>query len=129
MEQLIPLNIREAMISRGRLIEVAMLKKKVVIPLTRSQFETFDRLILLYLTSTRLVNLIDKANYFIIQMVYEKKIRPAHLNLKTKFRFNFNVAESSAIYTMLFRLIISSESAYETTLRNFICSEIDFQTA
>lgn len=131
MEQLTTVNNREMMrTSRGRVIEVAMLRKKVEIKLTQSQFEALDRMMVLYLATTCFNgDLLSKANYFTIHQVYEKRIRPKYLDLKTVFKLKFTIAEASALEIMFNSLNIPVESVYEITLVNLICSEIDHQTA
>ncbi|GEM_PF-2578448 len=131
MEQLTQFNGREMMqTSRGRMIEIAMLRKKIEIRLGQSQFESFDRLMVLYLATTCFNgDLFEKATYFIVHQVYEKKIRPKHMDLKPMFKLLFTVAEAAAIHHMLYILNIPTESIYENTLRNLIHSEIDHQTA
>ena len=130
MEQLIQYNPAQSLqTTRGRIIEVAMLRKKVTLQLTQSQFEVLDGLFVLYLHTARLTDHMDKAHYFLVHQVYEKKIRPRHLDLKVIFKLSFNIAEASAIYLMLLKTNIQSCFIYENNLRNFITSEIDHQTA
>ena len=114
--------------SRGRMIEIAMLRRKIEISLTQSQFEAFDLMMVSYLALSAINTLSEKANYYIVHQVYEKRIRPKHLDLKTVFKLKFTIAEACAIHTMLCGICIPNKSIYEETLRNLITSEINQQT-
>jgi len=124
MEQLTP-----AQVNRGRLIEVAMTRKKVELKLTPSQFESLDRLMIQYLSFTPLMDINDKAVYFIVHSLWEKKIRPRHLDIKPTFKLNLDIAQADALVTMLYRVDIAEHLLYELNLRRTITAEINHQTA
>ena len=118
-----------AQVNRGRLIEVAMTRKKVELKLTPSQFETLDRLMIQFLTFSPLMDISDKAVFFIVHSLYEKKLRPQHLNIKPSFKLKLDIAQADALVTCLYRVDIAEHLLYELNLRRTLTAEINHQTA
>ncbi len=86
-------------------------------------------MVVLFLSTTPLADLSDKALFFIMHSLYEKKIRPRQLDLKPSFKLLLDVAQADALVTMLYRIEIAEHLHYELNLRRTITAEINHQTA
>lgn len=81
-----------------------------------------------YFIHRPLICMDDKQRVFQIYMLYEKKIRPKQLQLKSKFMLRLDMSQASALFGM-FRDMELEGYPYEQNLCYYITREIDHQTA
>ena len=124
MEQL----IRRDEQTSGRMIEVAMLMKKVEIRLSKEQLASLGRIMSSYLANLKLRDIDDKAIFYLVYGVYESKIRKKMFSLKQDMKISLDVAQAWAITAMLQDIDIS-DWKYEDSIAQFIILEINHQTA
>ena len=124
MEQL----IRRDEQTSGRMIEVAMLMKKVEIRLSKEQLASLGRIMSSYLANLKLRDIDDKAIFYLVYGVYESKIRKKMFSLKQDMKISLDVAQAWAITAML-QDIDLSDWKYEDSIAQFIILEINHQTA
>lgn len=114
--------------SPGRLIEVAMLARKIKLRLSREQLAVIGKLMGSYLSGANLYGLDEKVIYFLVWEIYEGKFRKKMLELKPQISITLDLPHAWALMNMLF-LIDLSAWPYEKTIANLIIGEIDNQTA
>lgn len=114
--------------NRGRLIEVAMLMKKVVIKLSSEQMKALSALMQMYFMIAQLNQLHDKAEFYLVYTIFESKIRSRMFDLKPSCKLKLDIAQANAMWWMLSNLEISDTAIYENTMRDYIMAEIDHQT-
>ena len=117
MEQLTP----------GRNTEMVMLMKKIEIKLSREQVKSLIVLMAQYSYHQPMVTLDEKSSIFLVQQLYEKKIRRWRHSLKDKFKLSLDIAQAAALFQMFINLGLA-EYPYELNLCNYITGEIHHQT-
>jgi len=114
-------------LTQGRNMELVMLMKKIEIQLSSSQVKSLVVLMTHYSYHTPIVTLGEKSNVFLIQQIYEKKIRKWRHSLKSKFKLSLDIAQATALFQMFIDLGLNGYP-YELNLCNYITGEIDHQT-
>jgi hypothetical protein len=122
------LTLREQEYTRGRMMEVAMIMKKVDLHLAKEQLASLGRIMSSYLAGVELHDVDDKALFFLLYKVYEDKIRKKMLTLKPTIKLSFDMPQAWALAVM-FREVNLDNCPYEYQLAQSIVSEIDHQTA
>lgn len=113
---------------QGRLIEVAMVMKKVDIRLSMAQFTALGRIMSSFLGNMTLSDVDDKALFYLLYHFYEGKIRKKMLSLKTEVKLSLDMPMAWAIAAMLQDMDLDAYP-YESNVKLYILSEIDHQTA
>ena len=114
--------------NRGRLIEVAMLMKKVVIKLSAEQMKALSSLMQMYFMFAQLNQLHDKAEFYLVYSIFEGKIRTKVFDLKPSHKLKLDIAQANALWWMLSNIDINDAAIFENTMRDYIMNEIDHQT-
>lgn len=114
--------------TNGRMIEVAMVMKKVEIQLTREQLAALGRVMSSYLANVRLLDIGSKAAFYLLWAIYENRVRKKMLNLKPAVKLSLDMAQSWAMGAMFSKIDLAAWP-YEQHLKQLIVSEIDHQTA
>lgn len=112
----------------GRMIEVAMLTKKVKLRLNREQLAVIGKIMNGYLMGAHLGEMDEKVIFFLIWELYETKIRKKMLDLKQDIGLSLDLPAAWALMQMFYSVDLSPWP-YESTIANQIISEIDHQTA
>lgn len=113
--------------SPGRMIEVAMLQRKVRLKLTRDQFAVLGKMMTSYIRGAHLADLDDKAVFYIIWGLYEGKMRKKMLGLKPEIVLSLELSSAWALVQMLYSMELSGWP-YELAVASNIISEINHQT-
>jgi hypothetical protein len=114
--------------TRGRMIEVAMVMKKVEINLSREQLAALGRIMSRYLANLRLFDIDSKAIFYLLWAIYENRVRKKMLSIKPTVKLSLDMAQAWAMEAMLVEINLSAWP-YEKNLGEFIVSEIVHQTA
>ncbi len=114
--------------TKGRMIEVAMVMKKVEIRLSMEQLAALGRIMSSYLANLRLIDIDDKAVFYLLWAIYENRVRKKMLSIKPTAKLSLDMAQAWAVMAMLQELNLSAWP-YEKNLGEFIISEIFHQTA
>ena len=124
MEQLTILNQS----TKGRLIEVAMVMRKVEIRLSIEQLASLARIMNSYLGNIRLTDDIDdKAIFYLLYQMYEAKVRKKILSLKQDAKLSLDMAQAWAMTAMLMEMDFAGWP-YEHQVKQYIIGEINHQT-
>lgn len=111
----------------GRNMELVMLMKKIEIRLSCEQVKSLVILMTHYSYHQPIVTLGDKSNVFLIQQIYEKKIRRWRHSLKSEFKLSLDIVQATALFQMFASLGLA-DYPYELNLCNYITGEINHQT-
>jgi len=125
MEQL---NIIPQNQTQGRMIEVAMVMKKVELRLSREELAAFGRILSSFLANIALYSIYEKSVFFILYNVYESKIRKKAITMKSEYKISLEMPQAWAVTEMLEGMDLNC-FPYEYSLQRGIISEIDHQTA
>jgi hypothetical protein len=108
--------------------ELSMMLKKVVIKLSRDEFEVLEQLFLLWINTKKCNSLEDKAIYVLIFVnLYRNKIMPQMFKVTRKLTLNLSLPESYALDYMLSDIYLEG-MVYEQILSQGIIAEINRQT-
>ena len=124
MEQLTTLQQQ----TQGRLIEVAMLMKKVEIRISKEQLASLGRIMGTYLANLPLTDINDKAIFFLLYGIYESKVRKKQFSLKQQMKVSLDLPQAWAMAAMMQEIDLAAWQ-YENSLKEMIIREIDHQTA
>ena len=124
MEQLTTLQQQ----TQGRLIEVAMLMKKVEIRISKEQLASLGRIMGTYLANLPLTDINDKAIFFLLYGIYESKVRKKQFSLKQQMKVSLDLPQAWAMVAMMQEVDLAAWQ-YENSLKEMIIREIDHQTA
>lgn len=111
----------------GRMIEVAMLARKIKLRLNKEQLAVIGKVMGSYLSSARLGDLDDKVVFLLVWEIYEGKVRKKMLELKPEIGLTLDLPHAWALMNMFF-LVDLSAWPYEASIARQIISEIDHQT-
>jgi len=114
--------------TKGRLIEIAMLMKKVDIRLSMEQFAALGRIMSFYLANMNLNGIDDKAIFYLLYQFYESKVRKKMLSMKQEVKFSLDMPQAWAMAAMLQEMDLAVWP-YEYVVKELIIREIDHQTA
>ena len=114
--------------TKGRMIEVAMVMKKVEIHLSMEQLAALGRIMSSYLANLRLFDIADKAIFYLLWAIYENRVRKKMLSIKPTAKLSLDMAQAWAMMAMLQEINLSAWP-YENNLGQIIISEIVHQTA
>ena len=114
--------------TRGRMMEVAMVMKKVELHLSMEQLASLGRIMSSYLANLDLYGIDAKALFYLLYAIYEAKVRKKMLQMKPSVKLSLDMAQSWAMVAMIQEMNLSAWP-YEYQLGQFIISEIDHQTA
>jgi hypothetical protein len=114
--------------TKGRLIEIAMLMKKVDIRLSMEQFASLGRIMSSYLANMNLYGIDDKAIFYLLYQFYESKVRKKMLSMKQEVKFSLDMPQAWAMTAMLQEMDLYIWP-YEYAVKELIIREIDHQTA
>lgn len=117
----------QAVQTPGRLIEVAMLARKIKLKLSKEQLAVIGKVMNGYLMGAHLGEIDDKVIYYLVWEIYEGKIRKQILKLKPEIGLTLDLPHAWALMNMFFLVDLSSWP-YEASVANHIISEIDHQT-
>ncbi|MCX6277682.1 MAG: hypothetical protein NT004_06275 [Bacteroidetes bacterium] len=126
MEQLTRIN--NDLQTKGRLIEVAMLMKKVEIRMSLEQFASLGRIMSSYLANIQLTDIDDKAIFYLLYQMYETKVRKKMFSMKQEIKFSLDMPQAWAVTVMMQEMDLSIWP-YEYAVMELIVREIDHQTA
>jgi hypothetical protein len=112
----------------GRMMEVAMLTKKVKLRLTREQLQVISKIMYGYLQTVQLHEIDDKTIFYLIWELYEGKIRKKMLSLVPEISLSLDLPHAWALMQMVYSIDLSAWP-YENNVAIHIISEIDHQTA
>ena len=113
--------------TKGRMIEVAMVMKKVEIRLSMEQLAALGRIMSSYLANVNLNVIDDKMIFYLLFGIYEGKMRKKMLSIKPAVKLSLDMAQAWAMEVMLMEINLSAWP-YEKNLGEFIISEIVHQT-
>jgi len=111
----------------GRMIEVAMVMRKVDLRLSREQLASLGRIMSSYLANLNLLSIDEKAIFYLLYGIYEAKVRKKMLSLKPDMKLSLDMAQAWAMSAMIQEMNLV-QWPYEYQLGQFIISEIDHQT-
>ena len=114
--------------TKGRMIEVAMVMKKVDIRLSMEQLAALGRIMSSYLANLRLHTIDDKAIFYLLWAIYEGRVRKKMFSVKPQAKLSLDMAQAWAMTSMLQDMDLSVWP-YEHQVMQYIISEIDHQTA
>jgi len=110
----------------GRMIEVAMVMRKVDLRLSREQLASLGRIMSSYLANLNLLSIDEKAIFYLLYGIYEAKVRKKMLSLKPDMKLSLDMAQAWAMSAMIQEMNLV-QWPYEYQLGQFIISEIDHQ--
>jgi len=113
--------------TRGRMMEVAQLMRKVEVTLTMEQLAALGRIMSSYLSNLDLFGIDAKAIFYLLYAIYEAKVRKKMLTMKPTVKLSLDMAQAWAMVAMIQEINLSAWP-YEYQLGQFIISEIDHQT-
>ena len=113
--------------TNGRMIEVAMVMRKVDLRLSREQLASLGRIMSSYLANLNLLSIDEKAIFYLLYGIYEAKVRKKMLSLKPDMKLSLDMAQAWAMSAMIQEMNLV-QWPYEYQLGQFIISEIDHQT-
>ena len=113
--------------TKGRVMEVAMLMKKVKLNLSREELSAFGRILSSYLANMPFYSIYEKSLFFILYQVYETKIRKKAITMKSEYKISLDMSQAWAVAEMLEEMDLDL-FPYEYNLQRVIISEIDHQT-
>ena len=113
---------------REKRVELSLMLRKVVIKLSRDEFEVIDQLCMLWINSKKCETLEEKALFVLIFVnLYRNKIMPQILKVSQKITLNLTIPEAYALDYFLMDTDLSYWP-YEHALSERIMMEIDKQT-
>jgi hypothetical protein len=112
----------------GRMIEVAMVMRKVEFRLSKEQLAALGRIMSSYLANLSLHSIDGKALFYLLYAIYESKVRKKMFSLKPDMKLSFDMAQAWAMVAMIQEMQLD-QWPYEYQLGQYIISEIDHQTA
>ena len=113
--------------TNGRMIEVAMVMRKVDLRLSREQLASLGRIMSSYMANLNLLSIDEKAIFYLLYGIYEAKVRKKMLSLKPDMKLSLDMAQAWAMSAMIQEMNLG-QWPYEYQLGQFIISEIDHQT-
>ena len=113
--------------TNSRLIEVAMVMKKVEIHLSKEQMAALSKIMSSYLANLDLFGIDSKALFYLLYAIYESKLRKKMLSLKPGMKLSLDMSQAWAMVAMIQEMNLIAWP-YEYQLGQFIRSEIDHQT-
>jgi hypothetical protein len=114
--------------TQGRLIEIAMLMKKVDIRMSMGQFASLGRIMSSYLANMNLNRIDNKAMFYLLYQFYESKVRKKMLSMKQEVKLSLDMPQAWAMAAMLQEMDLYMWP-YEYAVKELIIREIDHQTA
>jgi|GEM_PF-2098152 len=113
--------------TRGRMMEVAMLMRKVELRLSMEQLAALGRIMSSYLANLDLLHIDDKAVFFLLYQIYEGKVRKKMLSTKRMLRLSLDMAQAWAMISMLQDMDMAPWP-FEESVKQWIIYEIDHKT-
>ena len=101
--------------------------KKIIIKITRDEFDVLEQLMLLWCNSKKCESFDEKALYVLVFGVYTRKIMPQSMKFTPRITLNLLLPDAYALNFMLSDLNMN-EWPYEQTLAIRIMAEIHRQT-
>jgi len=114
--------------STGRMIEVAMLTKKVKLKLSKEQLSVVARVMFVFLSNMPLVDIECKSMFYSLWALYEGQVRNKMLSINKKVVVSLDIPHAWALMQM-FHEVDLGQWPYENTVAQYIIGEIDHQTA
>jgi len=113
--------------TRGRMMEVAMVMKKVELHISREELAAFGRILSSYLAHLILYSVYEKHLFYILYQIYESKIRKKAITMKSEYKISLDITQAWAVAEMLEGMDLDL-FPYEYNIQRVIISEIDKQT-
>ena len=127
MSNLIQVNNQLSTVRQKR-SELSLMLKKVVIKLSREEFEVIESLIMLWVNSKKCESLEEKALYVLIFVnLYKNRIMPHILKVNQKITLNLTIPEAYSLNCVLSDIDLVYW-LYEQSICNRIMAEIHKQT-
>jgi hypothetical protein len=127
MNNLVQVNNQQITVREKR-TELALMLKKVVIKLSRDEFEVVDQLCMLWINSKKCESLEEKALYVLIFVnLYRNRIMPQMLKVTPKITLSLSIPEAYSLNCVLTDIDLV-HWPYEQSLCSKIMSEINKQT-
>lgn len=108
-------------------MEVSLMLKKILIKVTRDEFDVLEQLMLLWCNSKKSESFDEKALYVLVFGVYTRKIMPQAMKFSPRITLNLSLPDAYALNFMLSDLNMN-EWPYEQTLATRLMAEIHRQT-
>jgi hypothetical protein len=121
------LTYNNRIVTTGRMMEVAMVMKKVEIRISMEQLASLGRIMSSYLANILLIDIDSKAIFYLLWAIYEGKVRKKMLSMKPGIKLSLDMAQAWAMMAMLQELDLSVWP-YEHQVCQYIISEIHHQT-
>jgi len=114
--------------SRSKLMEIALVMKKVKIKLTSSQVEALGRIMSNYMANIEIRRLDEKAIFFLLYSIFEGKLRKKILSLQPEMTLSIDISQAWSLFELLQEMDLDSWP-YENSVKELIIRQIDKQTA